>query len=133
MNKLILIPLLLLAVTAQASPAADASLDSYRKQGAGTFDATAGKQLWNRPNPTQEAGSMRSCTDCHGSNLSLPGKHLRTGKRIEPMNPSVTPSRLANEKKIEKWFKRNCKWTFGRECSPQEKGDLILFIQQKNN
>ncbi|MBA1331752.1 cytochrome C, partial [Candidatus Endoriftia persephone str. Guaymas] len=28
--------------------------------------------------------------------------------------------------------KRNCRWTFGRDCTPQEKGDLMLFIQGQN-
>ncbi|MFK5970948.1 MAG: DUF1924 domain-containing protein [Candidatus Marithrix sp.] len=30
---------------------------------------------------------------------------------------------------IRKWFKRNCKWTLGRECNAQEKGDILKFIQ----
>ena len=32
---------------------------------------------------------------------------------------------------IEKWFTRNCKWTLGRECTPQEKGDFLLMIRSK--
>ncbi|MBT5634001.1 MAG: DUF1924 domain-containing protein, partial [Gammaproteobacteria bacterium] len=37
--------------------------------------------------------------------------------------------RFNSMKKVEKWFKRNCKWTFSRPCSPQEKGDILTFIQ----
>jgi len=49
------------------------------------------------------------------------------------MSPVTTPTRLPDNQKIEKWFKRNCKWTFGRECTLQEKGDLILFMQKQNS
>ena len=47
------------------------------------------------------------------------------------MAPSVNPKRLTDRTKIEKWFVRNCKWTFGRECTPQEKGDLLSFISSR--
>ena len=61
-------------------------------------------------------------------NLTATGKHVRTGKPIKPMSPTVNPERLTSSKDIEKWFLRNCKWTLGRECSPQEKADLLLYI-----
>ena len=31
-------------------------------------------------------------------------------------------------KKVEKWFKRNCQWVPGRECTPKEKGDFITYM-----
>ena len=68
----------------------------------------------------------RSCTTCHGTDQAKPGRHQRTGKVIESMAPSVNPQRLTDVAKIEKWFVRNCKWTLGRECSAQEKGDAGL-------
>jgi hypothetical protein len=122
--------LLLISVSVQASPASEQALASYLSQGAGPFSAEAGKRIWLSVSQDTKSGADRSCTNCHGSDLTLPGKHNRTGKPIEPMNPSISPQRLSEGKKIEKWFKRNCKWTLGRECTPQEKGDLILFIQQ---
>jgi hypothetical protein len=57
------------------------------------------------------------------------GKHAKTGKAIEPMAPSVNPKRLSDEKQIRKWFSRNCKWTLGRECTAQEQGDVLLYLQ----
>jgi hypothetical protein len=39
--------------------------------------------------------------------------------------------RLTDVASIEKWFLRNCRGTWGRECSAQEKGDLLLFINQQ--
>ncbi len=54
---------------------------------------------------------------------------MRTGKAIEPLAPSVNPKRLSDTAKVEKWFTRNCKWTVGRACAPQEKGDVLSFIR----
>ncbi|MEJ2454494.1 MAG: DUF1924 domain-containing protein [Candidatus Thiodiazotropha sp.] len=103
-------------------------LDKYRQQGVEQFSAIKGETRWNLVNGDN---SGRSCSDCHGSNLSQVGKHAKTGKRIEPMAPSANPKRLTDMAKIEKWFKRNCKWTLGRACTPQEKGDFLVFLQQQ--
>jgi hypothetical protein len=32
---------------------------------------------------------------------------------------------------IEKWLRRNCNWTLGRECSAREKGDLLSFLRSQ--
>jgi len=44
------------------------------------------------------------------------------------MSARVNAERYTDEKKIEKWFKRNCKDTWGRECTAQEKGDFLTFL-----
>ncbi len=59
------------------------------------------------------------------------GKHNRTGKMIKPISPTVNPERLTDIKKIKKWLLRNCKWTFGRECTTQEKGNILLWLSQQ--
>lgn len=87
------------------------------------FSAQAGYRTWYRV----EANG-RSCTSCHGESLTVPGRHEKTGKLIEPMAPSVNPARLTERRKIDKWFLRNCKWTFGRECTAQEKGDVLVWL-----
>jgi len=33
--------------------------------------------------------------------------------------------------KTEKWFLRNCKWTMGRTCTAQEKGDFLAYFQSQ--
>ncbi|MCK5721690.1 MAG: DUF1924 domain-containing protein, partial [Gammaproteobacteria bacterium] len=45
--------------------------------------------------------------------------------------PSVNQASLSKVKKIKKWFKRNCKWTTGKECSAQVKADILAFIKQQ--
>ncbi|MEO5342511.1 MAG: DUF1924 domain-containing protein [Gammaproteobacteria bacterium SHHR-1] len=117
------------SLLAAACQAADIQplLRSYQQQGAaGPFSADTGGRLW-----TTAGDSQRKCSSCHGEDLRQPGKQATTGKPIEPLAPSALAERLTESAKVEKWLKRNCKWTFGRECSPQEKGDLISFINSR--
>jgi len=108
----------------------DALLQLYASQGAVAADAEQGQFLWQKTYQANGEFAERSCASCHTDKLTVPGKHIKTGKLIEPMAPSVNPQRLTDQKKIEKWFKRNCKWTMGRECTAQEKADLLLYINK---
>ena len=54
----------------------------------------------------------------------------RVGKRIEPLAPSANPQRFTDAAKVEKWFRRNCTDVLRRECSAQEKGDFIAWLNQ---
>ncbi len=108
----------------------DNRLKAYQSQGASDFSAARGKTMWhkNYPDP-KKPGKQRNCGTCHTDNLKNKGKHARTGKVIDPLAPSVNAERFTNKKFIEKWFKRNCKWVVGRECSPQEKGDFLEYLR----
>jgi len=101
-------------------------LSTYEAKEAGPFDAARGRALW-----TREGKPDRSCSSCHGEDLTQPGRHVRTGKGIEPLAPSANNERLTEEAKIKKWLYRNCKWTYSRECTPQEKGDFLTFVSQQ--
>lgn len=107
----------------------DERLAAYKALGAGSFSAAAGQALWNKNFKDARTGESRNCATCHTADLRVAGKHAETGKLIEPMQPVVNPKRLTDVKQVEKWFLRNCKWTYGRECTPQEKGDFLLFIR----
>lgn len=102
---------------------------SYRAQAGAAFSAATGERLWR--STSNHAGESRSCTTCHHEDLRRPGRHATTGKTIEPMAPSVNGQRLSDAAKVEKWFKRNCSWTLGRECTAQEKGDLLEYLRQQ--
>lgn len=121
-----LIGLSLFPLGARAS-AVDDLLARYRKEGAGPMSAQAGEALWKKT--FSESGEARSCGSCHTADLRAVGKHAATGKAIDPMAPSVNSKRLTDAALIEKWLKRNCKWTLGRECDPAEKGSLLLYLQ----
>ena len=108
----------------------DTLLQTYASQGATGVDAEQGKYLWQKTFQSNSEYAERRCASCHTEDLTAPGKHIKTNKLIEPMAPSVNPQRLTDQKKIEKWFKRNCKWTMGRECTVQEKADFLLYLNK---
>lgn len=120
---------LALSTTSWASPAVEGLLSEYRQQGASNFSAAAGKAFWNQANRPAGAASPRSCASCHTNDARQTGKHAITGNTIKPLAPSVLSRRLTNPKKIRKWFKRNCEWTRGRVCTPQEKGDVLTYLK----
>ncbi len=100
-------------------------IKEYQAKGAGTASPERGSQLWKKD------VNGRSCTTCHSASVKDTGKHQKTGKAIEPMAPSVNAKRLTKAKKVKKWLLRNCKWTFKRECSAQEKSDIVLWLSQQ--
>lgn len=129
--------LLLLAALA-ASPVAEAAADfdalarhygQLDGGGARGFSAERGKAFWNAER-TADGGEKMSCATCHGSDLRQPGRHNKSGKRIEAMAPSANPERYTDLEKVEKWFTRNCKQVLQRECTAREKGDVLRFLQQ---
>jgi len=128
MKKYLLVILLSLSLPAQAITL-DEIYKRYSPQGEAAFDAERGKQLWDKKH-TAEDGKIRQCRTCHGDDLTKPGEHVKTKKVIDPLAQSANSERFTEMKKIKKWFKRNCKWTVGRECSNQEKGDLIKYLIQ---
>ena len=132
MKFMITVALLLFSYTAMASEqVVQERLAHYKSNGAGPFDAAHGDSIWNQEHMQKKLGKQVNCASCHTADLTRSGEHMRTGKRIEPMAPSVNPERLSDAEKIEKWFTRNCKWTWGRECTAQEKGDILTFLQSR--
>ena len=73
-------------------------------------------------------GGEWSCSTCHTSTPTANGRHARTGKTIAPLAPTVNPDRFADTATAEKWFRRNCNDVVGRECTPQEKGDVLTWL-----
>lgn len=122
--------LVLVSNLAQADAVTDL-LRQYEAGGAAAFNARDAEAFWTRPHVDAASGETRRCTTCHGDDLRRPGKHVTTGKVIDPMAPSVNGKRLSEVEKVEKWFSRNCKWTLGRECTPQEKGNVLVMLRSK--
>jgi len=104
---------------------------SYQDQGAKSGNAQSGEKLWNKTFSGKAPFTERSCKSCHTENLKNNGEHIRTGKALKPLAPSINSVSLSKAKKIKKWFKRNCKWTTGKECSAQDKADILAFIKQQ--
>ena len=127
---MVLIAALMVAPLASATPASDSLFASFKAEGATGFDAERGKKAWTKDTKNAEGEAM-SCTSCHGDDLSKTGKHRKTGKLIEPMAPSANAERFTDAKKVEKWFKRNCNDVWARDCTAQEKGDILKFLLSK--
>jgi cytochrome c peroxidase len=91
------------------------------------FSVENGKKFFAAEN-TNKKGEKVSCTTCHTQDPKATGK-TRAGKPIEPMAPSVNKERFTDMAKVEKWFKRNCKDVYDRECTLLEKGDFVAYMK----
>ena len=82
-----------------------------------------GEQFFNAKH-----GKEWSCASCHENPPNHETKHIVTGKVIKPLAPSANPARFTDEAKVDKWFKRNCNDVLGRECTAQEKADVLSWL-----
>jgi hypothetical protein len=69
-----------------------------------------------------------SCATCHNAPPTTPGKHVKTLKIIRPMAPSSNDQAFTSQRKVDKWFRRNCNDVVGRECTAQEKADVLAYL-----
>ncbi len=87
------------------------------------FSSRRGEQLFSATH-----GNDWSCASCHTRDPRQPGEHARTGKRIDPLAPTVNAERFTSERQVSKWFRRNCNDVLGRACSAREKGDVLTYL-----
>lgn len=87
------------------------------------FSASRGERFFKSP----QNGDW-SCSTCHTDNPIAFGRHVVTGKRIAPLSPNNNPRRFTDAGKVGKWFRRNCNDVLKRECSSQEKGDVLTYL-----
>lgn len=132
MKRIMFTVIFFLAINSTQASVIEDVLETYRSAGASQFNAANGEAMWHKEYPDpKKAGKVRTCSTCHGADLTKKGKHARTGKIIDPLSPSVNNERFTDPKFIAKWFKRNCKWVVGRKCTPQEKGDFLMYLRNK--
>ena len=87
------------------------------------FSATRGENFFK----TKHNHDL-SCSTCHTDNPAAQGKHSETDKIIKPLAPAANEERFTDMKKVAKWFKRNCNDVLDRECTAQEKGDVLAYL-----
>lgn len=87
------------------------------------FSAAAGESFYKNKH-----GGEWSCSSCHTDNPAASGKHAVTGKVIQPISPNANPERFTYAAKVNKWFKRNCNDVLKRECTPEEKGNVLTYL-----
>ncbi|MFT3856465.1 MAG: DUF1924 domain-containing protein [Aquabacterium sp.] len=116
-----------LALSATASHAADTSaaqqLARWRAAAEAAPQAERGRLFF-----ANRHGGEWSCASCHGMPPTAAGKHATTGRAIDPMAPAFNPQAFTSTAKVDKWFKRNCKDVVGRECTAQEKADVLAYL-----
>lgn len=76
---------------------------------------------------SRHGGNWR-CSSCHTDHPLASGRHVVTGKVIMPLAPAANPERFTDTRKVEKWFRRNCRDVLSRDCTPQEKGDVLAYL-----
>ncbi|MEO3691743.1 DUF1924 domain-containing protein [Roseateles paludis] len=78
---------------------------------------------------TSRQGGEWSCASCHGQRPTSAGRHAVTAKSIDALAPAFNPKAFTDERRVEKWFRRNCKDVAQRECTPGEKADVLAWLQ----
>lgn len=109
------------AQAADTSPAQQ--LERWSAQAASPAQADRGRIFF-----TSRQGGEWSCSTCHGNPPVAAGKHASTGKRIDPMAPAANPRVFTDTAKVDKWFRRNCNDVAQRECTAQEKADVLAYL-----
>lgn len=91
-----------------------------------TLSAEAGRAFYTKK--VVVGNKDLSCAACHTDNPANAGKHNETGNPIKPMAPSVNPQRFSNVNKSAAAFSKHCRDLYGKDCSPQDKGDFITYL-----
>ena len=97
-------------------------LKTYEAQ-SGKASPARGEQFFNTKH-----GKEWSCASCHENPPNHATKHIVTGKVIKPLTPNSNPERFVDQAKVDKWFKRNCNDVLARECTAQEKADVLSWL-----
>ena len=125
MIKKVVLVLVLFSFAELAFPVTPQELLMGYEAQSGKASPARGEQLFNTKH-----GKEWSCASCHETPPNRDTKHIVTGKVIKPLSPNVNPDRFIDQAKVEKWFKRNCNDVFGRECTTQEKADVLSWLMK---
>ena len=98
--------------------------DEYAAKAGAAPSAERGQQFFLR----KFGRDFENCAECHGAVPTGPGKDLVSNKTIGPLAPAANAKRFTDRTRVEYMFKVNCKDVVGRECSVQEKADLLAWL-----
>lgn len=123
MFKKVLLVLVMLSVVKTVFSAAPQQLLMGYEASSGKSSPARGEQFFNAKH-----GKEWSCASCHENPPNRDTKHIVTGKVIKPLSPTTNPERFVDQAKADKWFKRNCNDVLARECTAQEKADVLAWL-----
>lgn len=107
--------------------------DQYAKHAQVTdpkFKATAeaGRDFYTKKYARRKDNKEESCSSCHTDNPLNKGKHVDTGKPIQPLSPVTNEARFKDLQKVETKFKKHCNNIIGRDCTPAEKSNYVTYL-----
>jgi mono/diheme cytochrome c family protein len=94
--------------------------------GFAAFSAERGRAIYLGPH--QANAEIPACAACHTNDPRQTGRHVKTGRPIDPMAASAKPARFTDVAEVEKRFGRDCKSVLGRDCTALDKGDFLTFL-----
>lgn len=128
-RALAMVPALLVACAAVSTAALAATpaelLAGYVAQAGAPANPERGEKLFNT-NFGKELGL--SCASCHGAVPTKSSRHAISEKRLAPLAPGFNDKTFTDRPKVEGWFRINCKDVVGRECTAQEKADVLAWL-----
>lgn len=110
---------------AQTPGAAEKIMAGYVAKAGAPANAERGQEFFNRK---FKGGLFNGCTECHTDNPTRNGRDQTAEKTIRPLAPAAYPSRFTDAAKVEHQFRLNCKDTVGRDCTAQEKADVMAWL-----
>jgi cytochrome c peroxidase len=129
LRALALLPAILVVHAAMSSAALAATpaelLAGYVAQAGAPANPERGEKLFNT-NFGKELGL--SCASCHGAVPTRSGRHAISEKRLAPLAPAFNDKTFTDRPKVEGWFRINCKDVMARECTAQEKADVLAWL-----
>jgi mono/diheme cytochrome c family protein len=116
--------LMLLAGGAAAATPAEI-LRAYAAKAGSPPSAERGEKLFNSKN---KGGTFESCADCHTAVPTQAGRDLLAEKSMPALAPAANAKRLTDAYRVETAFRLNCKDVMSRECTAQEKADVLSWL-----
>jgi len=105
-------------------------LEKYEKDAGKKFNASQGKEFFEKRNPETE----KSCIDCHNRDIKKEGeqKVLFSLFSIDVPALSVSANKEAfkSSKKAAKEFDNYCEEVWQRVCTAEEKGNMLLYFME---
>lgn len=110
--------------SAQAATPAEI-LAGYTAQAKSTPSPERGQQFFTRK---FKGNLYESCADCHTATPAGRGKDLTSEKLMSALAPAANSRRFIDPVRVEHFFRLNCRDVVGRDCSAQEKADVLSWL-----
>ena len=100
-------------------------LSAYAAKAGSPPSAERGEKLFTSKN---KGGVFESCADCHTAEPTRTGRDQMAEKSMPALAPAANAKRLTDAYRVETAFRLNCKDVLSRECTAQEKADVLTWL-----